>query len=45
MTDPIADLIGEYRAFTALQRDRLGERGIDIVPYELTATGQNPLPR
>lgn len=24
MTDPIADLIGDYRAFTALQRERLG---------------------
>jgi predicted metalloenzyme YecM len=35
MTDPIADLIGDYRAFTALQRDRLAERGIDIAPYEL----------
>ena len=23
MIDPIADLIGDYRAFTALQRDRL----------------------
>ena len=27
MTDPIADLIGDYRAFTALQRDRLAARG------------------
>ncbi len=35
MTDPIADLIGDYRAFTALQRDRLAARGIDITPYEL----------
>lgn len=55
VTDPIADLIGDYRAFTALQRDRLAARGIDISPYELshlavpqrlvTATGPNPLPR
>ena len=36
MTDPIADLIGDYRAFTALQRDRLSARGIDIAPYELS---------
>ena len=36
MTDPIEDLIGDYRAFTALQRDRLAERGIDIAPYELS---------
>ena len=36
MTDPIVDLIGDYRAFTALQRDRLTARGIDISPYELS---------
>ena len=36
MADPIADLIGDYRAFTALQRDRLATRGIDIAPYELS---------
>ena len=36
MTDPIVDLIGDYRAFTALQRDRLAARGIDIAPYELS---------
>ena len=36
MADPIADLIGDYRAFTALQRDRLAARGIDIAPYELS---------
>jgi predicted metalloenzyme YecM len=36
MPDPIADLIGDYRAFTALQRDRLAARGIDIAPYELS---------
>ena len=35
MTDPIADIIGDYRAFTAQQRDRLATRGIDIAPYEL----------
>ncbi len=36
MTDPIADLIGDYRAFTTQQRDRLAARGIDIAPYELS---------
>jgi predicted metalloenzyme YecM len=36
MADPIADLIGDYRAFTALQRDRLAARGIDIALYELS---------
>ena len=36
MTDPIADVIGDYRAFAALQRDRLAARGIDIAPYELS---------
>ena len=35
MADPIADLIGDYRAFTTVQRDRLAARGIDIAPYEL----------
>ena len=36
MTDPIEELIGDYRAFTALQRDRLAARGIDITPYGLS---------
>ena len=36
MTDPMEELIGDYRAFAALQRDRLAERGIDIAPYELS---------
>ncbi|HET9900327.1 MAG TPA: VOC family protein [Actinomycetes bacterium] len=36
MTDPIAEIIGDYRAFTELQRDRLATRGIDISPYELS---------
>jgi predicted metalloenzyme YecM len=36
VTDPIADIIGDYRAFTALQRDRLAARGIDIAPYALS---------
>jgi predicted metalloenzyme YecM len=36
MTDPIADIIGDYRAFTALQRDRLAARGIDIARDELS---------
>jgi predicted metalloenzyme YecM len=36
VTDPIADIIGDYRAFAAQQRDRLLTRGIDIGPYELS---------
>jgi predicted metalloenzyme YecM len=36
MTDPIADIIGDYRAFAAQQRDRLLSRGIDIAPYALS---------
>jgi predicted metalloenzyme YecM len=36
MTDPIADIIGDYRAFVARQRDRLLTRGIDIAPYALS---------
>lgn len=35
MVDPVGDIIGDYRTFTARQRDRLRERGIDISPYEL----------
>jgi predicted metalloenzyme YecM len=34
--DPIAEIIGDYRAFAALQRDRLVARGIDIAPYPLS---------
>jgi predicted metalloenzyme YecM len=36
MTDAIEDIIGDYRAFAAQQRDRLLARGIDIAPYELS---------
>lgn len=32
-SDPIAEIIGDYRAFAAMQRDRLLTRGIDIAPY------------
>jgi predicted metalloenzyme YecM len=35
-SDPIADIIGDYRAFAAMQRDRLVARGIDIAPYALS---------
>jgi len=34
--DPIAEIIGDYRAFAAMQRDRLSARGIDIAPYPLS---------
>jgi predicted metalloenzyme YecM len=36
MTDPVGDIIGDYRAFAAQQRDRLLARGIDIRPYSLS---------
>jgi predicted metalloenzyme YecM len=36
MTDPIADIIGDYQAFAAQQRDRLLALGIDIASYELS---------
>jgi predicted metalloenzyme YecM len=36
MTDPIADIIGDYPAFAAQQRDRLLARGIDITPHALS---------
>jgi predicted metalloenzyme YecM len=36
MTDPIADILGDYRAFAAQQRDRLRTRDIDIAPYALS---------
>ena len=36
MTDPIADIIGDYRGFAVQQRDRLLARGIDIAPYTLS---------
>ena len=41
MADRIEDIIGDYRAFAAQQRDRLATRGIDITPYKLShlATG------
>ena len=35
-SDPIAEIIGDYRAFAAMQRDRLSARGIDIAPYPLS---------
>jgi hypothetical protein len=35
-SDPIAEIIGDYRAFAAMQRDRLAARGIDISPYALS---------
>ena len=35
-SDPIAEIIGDYRAFATMQRDRLVARGIDIAPYPLS---------
>jgi predicted metalloenzyme YecM len=36
MGDPVFDIIGDYRAFAAQQRDRLLDRGIDIGAYALS---------
>ena len=36
MADPVGDIIGDYRAFAAQQRDRLLARGIDIRSYQLS---------
>jgi len=36
MADPIEDIIGDYKAFAAQQRDRLLTRGIDVTPHELS---------
>ncbi|MEO8625496.1 MAG: VOC family protein [Candidatus Limnocylindrales bacterium] len=36
MADPIEEIIGDYKAFAAQQRDRLATRGIDISSYALS---------
>jgi predicted metalloenzyme YecM len=36
MADPVGEIIGDYRAFVAQQRERLLARGIDIRPYLLS---------
>jgi predicted metalloenzyme YecM len=36
MADPVQDIIGDYRAFAAQQRDRLLTRGIDISAHSLS---------
>ena len=36
MNESIADIIGDYQAFAAQQRDRLLARDIDVTPYELS---------
>jgi predicted metalloenzyme YecM len=35
-SDPIAEIIGDYRAFAVMQHERLLARGIDIAPYALS---------
>ena len=35
-SDPIAEIIGDYRAFASMQRDRLRAREIDITGYPLS---------
>ena len=36
MADPIEDIIGDYKAFAAQQRDRVAARGIDVTPYAVS---------
>jgi hypothetical protein len=36
LIDPVADIIGDYRAFAEQQRAWLLARGIDIAPFELS---------
>ena len=36
LADPVGEIIGDYRAFAAQQRDRLVARDIDIGPYGLS---------
>lgn len=36
MRDPIEDIIGDYRAFAARQRERLSALGIDVGPFALS---------
>jgi predicted metalloenzyme YecM len=36
LVDPITDIVGDYQAFAAQQRDRLASRGIDIASYGLS---------
>ena len=36
MADAIAEIVGDYRAFAAQQRERLLARGIDIAPFTLS---------
>ncbi|MDX1469790.1 MAG: VOC family protein, partial [Acidimicrobiia bacterium] len=35
-SDPIFEIIGDYRSFANMQRDRLAARGIDMTPYPLS---------
>ena len=44
MADQIEDIIGDYRAFAAQQRDRLATRGIDITPYGLSHLAYRSMP-
>lgn len=36
MADPVGEIIGDYKAFAAMQRDRLTARGVDIAPFALS---------
>jgi predicted metalloenzyme YecM len=39
VADPIEDIIGDYKAFAAQQRDRVAARGIDVTPYAISHIG------
>ena len=36
MADPVGEILGDYRAFAAMQAERLIVRGIDVGPYALS---------
>jgi len=36
VADPIENIIGDYKAFAAQQRDRVASRGIDVTPYAVS---------
>jgi hypothetical protein len=36
VVDPVADIIGDYKAIAAQQRDRVAARGINVTPYAVS---------
>ena len=43
-SDPIAEIIGDYRAFTAMQRDRLAVPAVSTSHHTRSATSPSALP-